>query len=290
MTIAENVNLPSIVREFQRLHSFTSAVTLALSGPEKIDPSGHAFEWLKSGSQTRDEEGKQAFLKRESCYKCALDVLEQLYTPIPAKVSKTTSSQKSLETLTKEDYQRERMKVLSIMQNSKDELFHDALYDWFISKGMENDLLKMQTPYLETFLFNKKQRLDLLAKFYIKNERFEKGAIFLLKMAESESDIDLSKRVDYLSQAYGSAKASTGNEKLLSEIKEKLEVARVQQKVLKELMTFVTSDKKSDSLSSSIKDLNSSLKNVTYVKKKIKNSKIFFESISFIITLQKIIN
>jgi nuclear pore complex protein Nup155 len=265
LSIAGQINLPSIVREFQRLQSFTSGVSLALAGAEKSDAPGHAFIWKKSGSPPQDELGKQAFLRRESCYKCALDVLDLLYSPVPTKVALTKSHETMFDTLNKDDYEKERTKVLNIMQSSKDELFHDSLYEWYISKGMENELLKMQTPFLESFLLNKTKRLDLLPKYYLKNEKYEKAALFLLKLAESESDsIDLSKRVDYLSQALGSAKASSEKEELLQDIKSKLEVARVQQKVLKELLS-IQQKKKNENLDQFIQDLNSSLKNVTYV-------------------------
>jgi hypothetical protein len=249
LSIAGQINIVSIVKEFQKLQYFTSGVSLALAGAEKSDPSGHAFYWKKSGFPLQDEQGKQAFLRRESCYKCALKVLDQLYSPeVP-----TTSCEK-------EDLEKERMKVVNIMESSKDELFHDSWFKWYISKGMENELLKIQTP----FPSNKTKRLELLSRDFLENKKYEKAALLLLKLVESESDsIDLSKRVDYLSQAL-EVQVSLENDELLQDIQSKLEVARVQQKVLKELVS-IQQETKNESIQQYIQDLNSSLKNVTYV-------------------------
>jgi hypothetical protein len=104
-----------------------------------------------------------------------LQVLDQLYSPT---------------TCEKEDLEKERMKVVNIMESSKDELFHDSWFKWYISKGMENELLKIQTP----FPSNKTKRLELLSRDFLENKKYEKAALLLLKLVESESEsIDLSK-------------------------------------------------------------------------------------------------
>jgi DNA repair exonuclease SbcCD nuclease subunit len=69
--------------------------------------------------------------------------------------------------------------------------------------------------------------------------------------------------VDYLSQAL-EVQVSLENDELLQNIQSKLEVARVQQKVLKEFVS-IQQETKNESIQQYIQDLNSSLKNVSYV-------------------------
>ena len=70
----------------------------------------------------------------------------------------------------------------------------------------------------------------MLSKYYDKFEEFDKSSRILHRLAESKDTqglgIDLEKRIDYLANAVGKAKAAKGTGELLHVLEEKLEVVK----------------------------------------------------------------
>lgn len=146
-------------------------------------------------------------------------------------------------------------KALSV----KDEFFHFELYDWYLSRGLSNQLLEVRdldlkasrhqaltktrtlqtrTSYLEAFLSREPttlEKTDLLWQYYVRTGRFAAAASVLAALADTSAfPLALHQRVEYLSLAVGNAKSqvpstSRGDTvQFLTEIEEKLEVAQVQ--------------------------------------------------------------
>lgn len=145
-------------------------------------------------------------------------------------------------------------KALSV----KDEFFHFELYDWYLSRGMSNQLLEVsglplfqlalrstdaispqtRTSYLEAFLAREPTTLeksDLLWQYFVRTTRYAAAASVLAALADTHAfPLSLHQRVEYLSLAVGNAKSqvpstSRGDTvQFLTEVEEKLEVAQVQ--------------------------------------------------------------
>ena len=64
---------------------------------------------------------------------------------------------------------------------------------------MQQDLLKLATPYLENFLLKycrpPSLALDLLWKYYVKNEKYSQAARVLTQQAEEKYVINYSKAI-----------------------------------------------------------------------------------------------
>ncbi|GEM10376.1 nuclear pore complex protein Nup155 [Rhodotorula toruloides] len=125
----------------------------------------------------------------------------------------------------------------------KDEFFHFELYDWYLSRGLTNQLLETRTPYLEGFLAREPTTLeksDLLWQYYVRTSRYARAASVLASLAETPAfPLSLQKRVEYLSLAVGNAKSqipssSRGDAvQFVTDVEEKLEVAQVQVEIFR---------------------------------------------------------
>lgn len=87
---------------------------------------------------------------------------------------------------------------------STDDLFHSALYTWFIEQGYVDELLhvsldpilcfycgssltQLNSNFLETFLVNQKDNIDmanLLWRYYVIHGRFKEAALVLSELAD----------------------------------------------------------------------------------------------------------
>ncbi|TPX65334.1 hypothetical protein SpCBS45565_g05248 [Spizellomyces sp. 'palustris'] len=85
-----------------------------------------------------------------------------------------------------------------------DQLFHETLYEWFISQNRQEQLLQIRTRYLEEFLTRGANtnlaKATLLAKYYVKHERFYEAAKTYRGLAEAPG-LQLDARMQFLSLA-----------------------------------------------------------------------------------------
>ncbi|KAI9204573.1 Nup133 N terminal like-domain-containing protein [Polychytrium aggregatum] len=129
--------------------------------------------------------------------------------------------------------------TLEVALATQDNSFHDYLYDWFFRTGRHEYLLQIKTQQLERYLRRGATvsgpegtvKADLLWKYYVRTEQHAKAAKILELMAETDRNfnpqLDLAKRIEYLSRALGCAKSS-GNSEMIFKLEEKFEVAEVQ--------------------------------------------------------------
>ncbi|KAE9412009.1 hypothetical protein Angca_003869, partial [Angiostrongylus cantonensis] len=94
-----------------------------------------------------------------------------------------------------------------------------------------------KSPFVEQFLIHEistgrgQRYLELLWRFYEKAGYYDKAAMLLSRLADSENvDISLSQRFAYLSHAIICAQASTDTKTkaMIQEFRDKVEVAHIQ--------------------------------------------------------------
>ena len=147
--------------------------------------------------------------------------------------------------------------VLNEVIASEDELLHCTFYDWFFEHQQKDTLLKIKSIHLENYLKKKSKQndnfatYDLLWMYYEKNGDFRAAAQILAMLAEKYSnEIDLYKRLEYLSRAIVSMKSCQSNVsknyldkndlvktsgEFLHELEEKMEVGTIQLQILENL-------------------------------------------------------
>ncbi|KAJ8496905.1 hypothetical protein ONZ45_g12257 [Pleurotus djamor] len=227
--------------EFEKLREICGAIELPLTCAKLIDPSNSVFDIWYSGIEVNDER-KELCERRQGCYDLVLDSL-QVFEENSTKPSQDGQSSEDMETV--------RVYAYELAFASDDEIFHSALYDWFIERGMVDDLLELRPPYLEAHLRRPPtsvQKYQLLWQFYVKAGQPLRAAEVLASLAEStEFDLSLSSRYEYLTLAVGNAKShpisSDGRHEtaitFLTDLEEKLEVAQVQLEMYNTLLPHI---------------------------------------------------
>ncbi|EDV22293.1 uncharacterized protein TRIADDRAFT_29198 [Trichoplax adhaerens] len=250
--VTKHVDVAQVCQQYKNVFFFEGVIELALTAAEAEDVKEYALNFYKNGDPPNDNIGREAFTKRSHYYKCIVDSLDYLMNAAVSDASRSplgsVSSKRAntnLNTLTVNEAETMMEKVLSDSFASGDELIHVTLYDWLIANNLHDRLLEVSSVYLEAYLKRATTSqpsnlvaMDLLWKYYEKNNKYQSASLILSKLAERTStDITLQKRVEYLSRAIISAKsasfpgASGSAGDFLHELEEKLEVARIQSKI-----------------------------------------------------------
>jgi len=139
--------------------------------------------------------------------------------------------------------QRLRQQTYELVYSSDDELFHQALYDWYISRGQHERLLDLQTPYIQAYLEHQSSSsvfmANLLWQFHAKNANYHEAARVLYNLANSSFPISLEERIEYLSRAKSlcSVRVDPGLRNALNEmatmIQDALDVANIQDDIIR---------------------------------------------------------
>lgn len=122
---------------------------------------------------------------------------------------------------------------------SSDVNFHYALYGWLISQDFIEQLLDIQSPFLEQFLASKRDELaiaDYLCRFFVRNNRFFDAAQ-LLSCVSHYPNLTLNERIGFLTNAITNARSSSkaDTQEILSQLTDELDVARVQSEIMAQL-------------------------------------------------------
>ncbi|KAJ8589192.1 nucleoporin-domain-containing protein [Rhizopogon salebrosus TDB-379] len=126
-------------------------------------------------------------------------------------------------------------------------MFHSALCDWLIDRGLADELLAMRPPFLEPHLKREPvtvPKYQLLWQFYVKDGQPLRAAEILAAIAESDADLPLYKHLEYPTLAVANAKShfvTIGGRhetaiSFLTDLEEKLDVAQVQLEVYHALL------------------------------------------------------
>ncbi|KAJ1332110.1 hypothetical protein BSLG_008929 [Batrachochytrium salamandrivorans] len=130
----------------------------------------------------------QSYYKRIECYNLIFSMFESIDTLLTITTTRRRAHPLRIQ---KQSNHRFFLELLLLRIT-----FHTSLYDWFIQHGLHNELLRIQSPYLEDYLVNK---------------GFLKQPEFIFSIAQSPG-LTLLTRIEYLTKAVTNAKSSAGLE------------------------------------------------------------------------------
>ncbi|KAK4686014.1 hypothetical protein P7C73_g4121, partial [Tremellales sp. Uapishka_1] len=241
--------LQEVSKRYRTLQYTVGAIELPLKCAADLDPSDKAGDYVREGRHEQDPR-KGLYDQRMACYECVIEALgmydEQL-DRAAAEGSTSTAIQK-------------RDEAYGIAIASEDELFHFYLYDWHVSRNLQDQLLEFDTPFIERYLqltsSDLEDRRDLLWKFYARREDFLPAAKALAELATRPSSMNLHDRVYYLAQALTNAKSAAGlgseDVEFTNGLQERIDVAQVQMEIARAIENHLemTDQEKSEQLGS----------------------------------------
>ncbi|KAI8826080.1 Non-repetitive/WGA-negative nucleoporin C-terminal-domain-containing protein [Fimicolochytrium jonesii] len=138
---------------------------------------------------------------------------------------------------------RTRFHLIKRALDSDDVSFHEAFYKWLIEQDKTDELLKLHTPYLEKFLTQASAdpgMMELLARYYVQNERFYDAARVYRMLADA-AGLTFHDRLTFLNFAVVQARTALNTERNINrqEMEDILEEAAVAE-VQAELLAVVT--------------------------------------------------
>jgi len=284
--IGSRINLEQACALLESVHAFKEIVKLVIEISASRDKDNLALYYYKNDEPVDDNQGRNVYFLRCQTYKLLIDVYERLVQKtkslIQIKTQQQTPNQSSLNTsifnLTGSVGQSENTQqqglfpeinqeqaknfseiILNEVIESDDELLHCTFYDWFFEHQQKDILLKIKSVHLETYLKKRAKQndnfatYDLLWMYYEKNGDFRAAAQILAMLAEKYSnEIDLYKRLEYLSRAIVSMKSCQSNVskrnddlvktsgEFLHELEEKMDVGTIQLQILEHLQKMPT--------------------------------------------------
>ncbi|XP_014476453.1 PREDICTED: nuclear pore complex protein Nup155 isoform X3 [Dinoponera quadriceps] len=273
--VAPRLNLAAVCQQFVACQFYMGVLELCICCAERIDPNNAASHYYKNNEPQEDNEGYQAFMKRLEIYKEFITMLEHLYQQsLSSPLTPTVPSKPGpplLTSITAITPAKEMLhEIIGDALQAPCETLHSSIYTWMIEKGLHGELVALAAPSLETYL-NRANALELLWQFYERNKNHAAAAKILDSLASKGSDISLPERVEYLARAVACMRShQTGYAPYLGiflrELEDKLEVARMQQKIL-DIINNITNNQQSLHDSMTVKDaksrLNSSLLDIT---------------------------
>eukprot|EP00053_Salpingoeca_punica_P019526 m.198287 g.198287 ORF g.198287 m.198287 type:complete len:1360 (+) comp17674_c0_seq4:1-4080(+) len=242
---SENITgLAAVCKEFANLGFTSGVVTLAL----KCASAPHLSSALAHYRRMEPEDdpiGREALETRRACYRCITDTLQSLLV----KASSTPPSEAG----GLSEPERKMKEILNQISTTDDELAHVAIFDWYWVNQLEADLIRFESKYFESYLTRciqlstkKNDRatlvavLELASNYYKYKRNYLEAAKVLRNLAESNWELDLQSRLQYLSEAVvceKSAPARTvGQNYDLHQLEERMEVAQLQARVRQELV------------------------------------------------------
>jgi nuclear pore complex protein Nup155 len=234
--------LKQAVHDYIRMAFYAGAIQLCLVVANEKDKSKRAFAWLRDGKPAGSDKREEAYDVRLQSYTLVKDVIKALEADTesaPAQVDgKYTLVTKRLN------------EAYDVINGSDDIVFLTDLYDWYVGDLNQPDrLLNIDNPYVVDYLRKRSQdhRLhnDLLWRYYVHHNDFLQAASVQLALARSCFDeLSLSDRIGYLSRAHTNAETRTSiitdsrqsKQRLLREVDDLIEIAKVQQDLLERLL------------------------------------------------------
>lgn len=183
------VNIENYINIMLELEYYVGAVDLLLRLANK----------LGSNTQTKiiAEENTK---KKHQLY----DLIFKLLSTVDLEALKVTDSNNQLLI---NEFLETRDATYETCFASPDKAFHYEFYRWFIQQGVSERLLEIKTPFILQFLeelsVNSLPLSNLLWLFHAKRENYFEAASLLYALSISEFQLDLNKRIEYLSRANG---------------------------------------------------------------------------------------
>ncbi|KAM0790881.1 hypothetical protein ACM66B_004721 [Microbotryomycetes sp. NB124-2] len=224
--------MKEVCDEYDGLKYPLGTIDLAIACAHDWDSSDKALSYWLEGQPQNDSRASTYDL-RSKCYEIVFESLQKMDSLLNEAVNSTSPNAPSYA-----DIDGLRTNAYNKALCVRDELFHSQLYDWYLSRGMTDQLLEARTPYVESYLSKEPTTLeksDLLWQYYVRMSKYGNAAIVLARLAETQAfPLSVFKRVEYLSLAVGNAKSQLPSShagdsvQFLIDLEEKLEVAQVQ--------------------------------------------------------------
>lgn len=229
-------SLRDTLGEYRSLSYYPGAVQLALKVANENDRGNEALGFLADGGIPSDPR-MQFYLRRVECYDLIFQVLDEL----DAVYGTALEMQDGVPTTAT----RIRNETWTLAYTSTDETWHNTLYDWLFSRGHSDRLLEADSPHVLNYLkrtsVGSLPHCDLLWQYHARRENFFAAAEVLHKLAQSEFELPLEKRLEFLSRARGfcSSYGPMGTRQKMNElshtIQEELDVVVIQDDVLRRI-------------------------------------------------------
>ncbi|KAK9454967.1 Non-repetitive/WGA-negative nucleoporin C-terminal-domain-containing protein [Dipodascopsis uninucleata] len=274
----QSEELSGAVDELLSLGFHPGAVEVALRAAAETDRGNIALGYFIDGCPALDSR-EEIFVKRTRCYELVFSILDAIDSTVEAEQQNVHTSNISNSDSTAPFVPPSvalQSETYGVAYASKDELFHYCFYDWFVSRGLANRLLEVDTPYVEPYLERNArtslQQADLLWVFESKKEQYLKAAQVLYQLARSDFELSLSQRIEYLSRARGFCNCYCPPSqrqtmlRLLQTTQDELEVAYIQDDILSRVSSderFAKNNETKESQRSIINRLDGKVSNLT---------------------------
>lgn len=232
--------LKEAMQEYEVLEFYPGAVEVGLSVAGAIDRGNFAVGYLHDGKPATDSR-KGLYERRLEIYELIFSVLDNVDNKAEEETAKMGVSTDSTGATTR--YGKLRDETYSICFSSTDEVFHFSFYDWFFSKGLENRLLDINTPFILSYLqTNAKTNFDIADLLWVylqKHEDYYGAAQVLFDLARGDFEISLGQRIEFLSRGRGYCNCSCPPNlsqamvQLGEKIQEYMDIASIQDEILR---------------------------------------------------------
>ncbi|CDK28483.1 unnamed protein product [Kuraishia capsulata CBS 1993] len=215
---SESLNLEIIseaVGVMLQLGFYSGAIEFLLNVVNNSDSAKLAYKYIADGNMLKDDPKKKAYEKRVSIYELVFKVLVDVDERTVESIQKVSLTG---DLISEGAFVDENGKIVSRFTQLRDEsyrtcfeypdkLFHFELYKWFVSQGVGEKLLDVDTPYVLPFLEENSKKGIQMAKllwlYHAKKQNYFAAAQILYDLSLSTFEIDLANRIQFLSRANG---------------------------------------------------------------------------------------
>uniref|UniRef100_A0A5S6QK35 Nucleoporin Nup133/Nup155-like N-terminal domain-containing protein n=1 Tax=Trichuris muris TaxID=70415 RepID=A0A5S6QK35_TRIMR len=238
--VVERVNLKRVCAELVKFPCYEGVIRLVLAASDKVDPEDKASTFERDdnlpSSVVEKSEAKQLYNRRLNYYEIITNLLYNLISPYAEKGDVRDVPDPQVK------------KLLQLIWQKPDRLLHYTIFEWFIAMGLEEELLKTSSVFLERFVLEQLKLengkhstlLQLLAKFYEHRNRFAEAAEVLVHLAELDTnEFTLNDRLEFALRAKVCLQASNvsplARNEILQKLSDQLDVLELQ-KCLAEML------------------------------------------------------
>ncbi|KAK4983915.1 hypothetical protein LTR66_008670 [Elasticomyces elasticus] len=231
--------LQQAVEDYAEMAFYAGAIQLCLTVAHERDKANRALAWVKEGSPDQDPR-KAAFEGRKRCY----ELVHAVIFAVDQASQQQPETQDGQLTL----IAKRKTEAYDVINCSEDQVFQEDLYGWYLSQGWHDRLLEISSPFVVNYLQRKSTEAriyaDLLWRYFSCHGQHFDAACVQLFLAESDFDLKLEQRIEYLSRARANASMQSASingftnasrqtrQELMRKASDLLDVANIQGDIL----------------------------------------------------------